>query len=63
MPPVLALVLPPFLAVVLALACAIGMGVQITPKTGCTPATCGEGYGDDLRLSGAGPLEGTTTPR
>ncbi|MEM9765041.1 MAG: hypothetical protein AAF968_21475 [Pseudomonadota bacterium] len=69
MPPAVTLTLPPVLAVLFAVATALGTGINMTPKTGCTPATCydpaadGGGHGDPLILSGPALSDRAVTPQ
>ncbi|MEM7499219.1 MAG: hypothetical protein AAF371_14655 [Pseudomonadota bacterium] len=52
MPTIVALALPPALAVTLALTTALITGIEVLPSTGCTPATCGGGAEEVVLLSG-----------
>ncbi|MEL6574442.1 MAG: hypothetical protein AAFQ81_01010 [Pseudomonadota bacterium] len=69
MPTAVALTLPPVLAVLFAVATALGTGINMTPKTGCTPATCddptahGGGHGNPLVLSGPARSDRAVAPR
>ncbi|MEL6765894.1 MAG: hypothetical protein AAFP17_01835 [Pseudomonadota bacterium] len=69
MPPTVALTLPPVLAVLFAVATALGTGINMTPKTGCTPATCedtgadGAALEEALILSGPAVSDRAVTPR